>query len=95
MFDEMERAISCITSRGILIRSISAFFSKIAVRVSKSGCVISTTNPLPNRPRSLSISVFNSMGGLSLDITICLLSEINSLNVWKNSSCVPSLFSRK
>ena len=34
------------------------------------------------------------MGARSLEITICLLALCSVLNVWKNSSWVPSLFSR-
>ena len=64
----------------------SAFFSKIAVLVSKLGVFISAIRPPANLERSLSVKVSISLGGLSLDIIICLPESLRSLNVWKNSS---------
>ncbi len=66
--------------------SAFAFFLKIAIRVSKSGGVMSVIKPHSNRERKRSSNVGISFGGLSLEITICLDSSCKVLKVWKNSS---------
>ena len=63
----------------------------MAMRVSKSGMVMSVIRPHSNRVRIRSSSVFSSLGGLSDVMTICLFSACNLLKVWKNSSCIRSL----
>ena len=67
-----------------------AFFLSIAILVSKSGGWISVISPISNLDLNLSSNVGISFGGLSLEMIICLFASCNALNVWKNSSCVPS-----
>ena len=64
------------------------------MRVSSSGGWTSVSRPHSNRLRSRSSSVTSRLGARSLEMTICLLALCRVLKVWKNSSCVPSLFSR-
>ena len=64
------------------------------MRVSMSGGWTSVIRPHWNRVRSRSSSVDSCCGGRSEVMTICLLALCSVLNVWKNSSCVRSLFSR-
>ena len=84
-------AINSATSSGMYRSSSSALRRIMAIRVSKSGVLMSVIRPHSNRLRIRSSSVFSSLGGLSEVITICLPSAWSLLNVWKNSSCMRSL----
>ena len=79
------------TPSGSGIASVSAFFLRIAIRVSMSGGWMSAISPHSKRDRSRSSSAGISCGGRSLLITICFCASCSALNVWKNSFCVPSL----
>ena len=80
------------TSSGSLTPSTSDFLSRMAILVSRSGGWISAISPHSNRDRSRSSRPGMSFGGESLEITICFWCVCSSLKVWKNSSCVRSLF---
>ena len=84
-------AMNSATSSGMCRSSSSALRRMMAIRVSKSGMVMSVIRPHSNRVRIRSSSVFSSLGGLSDVMTICLFSACNLLKVWKNSSCIRSL----
>src|SRR5882724_1305965 len=56
---------------------------------------MSATRPHSNREINRSSSPGISFGGRSEVSTICLCPSNSALNVWKNSSCVISLPSRK
>ena len=94
MLVEILLAMNSSTSGGAASRSWAAFLRRIAMRVSSSGGWTSVIRPHSNRLRSRSSSVTSCLGGRSLEMTICLLALCSVLNVWKNSSCVCSLFSR-
>src|SRR2546430_5038456 len=67
----------------------------MAIRCSRSGCPMSATRPHSKREINRSSSPGISFGGRSEVSTICLCPSNSALNVWKNSSCVISLPSRK
>ena len=93
--DESKReAMSSNTERSIVVPSDSAFFIKMAMRVSKSGGWMSVISPPSKRVRRRSSSVVSCFGGRSEDKMICLFAWCSALKVWKNSSCVDSLPSR-
>jgi hypothetical protein len=94
MFVEIFEAMYSSTSGGATRPSCTAFLRRIAMRVSSSGGWTSVISPHSNRLRSRSSSVTSCFGARSLEITICLLALWRVLKVWKNSSCVCSLFSR-
>src|SRR5229473_3556600 len=97
---ELERMCSAMkrnTSSGMVSSrwSCSAFLRRIAIRCSRSGCPMSATNPHSKREISRSSRPGISFGGRSEVSTICLCPSNSALKVWKNSSCVISLPSRK
>ena len=94
ILEEIFEAMYSKTSSGALSLSWAAFLRKIAIRVSSSGGWISVIKPHSKRERSRSSKVVSCFGGRSLEITICLLALYKVLKVWKNSSCVRSLFSK-
>ena len=94
MLVEIRLAMYSSASGGALSRSCTAFLRRIAILVSSSGGWMSVSRPHSNRLRSRSSSVTRRFGARSLEITICLVALCSVLNVWKNSSWVPSLFSR-
>ena len=94
MLVEIRLAMYSSTSGGAARPSWTAFFRRIAMRVSSSGGWTSVISPHSNRLRSRSSSVTSCLGGRSLEMTICLLALWSVLKVWKNSSCVCSLPSR-
>src|SRR5690625_7416653 len=59
-----------------------------------SGGDICVIHPDSNLVVERSSTVGISIGGRSLEISICLFSSCNVLKVWKNSSCVCSLPAR-
>src|SRR5207248_1785511 len=67
----------------------------MAMRCSRSGWPMSATSPHSKREISRSSRPGISFGGRSEVSTICLWASNRALNVWKNSSCVISLPSRK
>ena len=71
IFDLMERAIYSATSSGICMRSLSAFFWRMAILVSRSGIWMSAIKPHSNRERKRSSMEDISLGGQSEEITIC------------------------
>ena len=94
MLVEIRLAMYSSTSGGALRPSWTAFLRRIAIRVSSSGGWTSVSSPHSNRLRSRSSRVTSRLGARSLEMTICLLALCSVLKVWKNSSWVPSLFSR-
>jgi hypothetical protein len=86
MFVEMRLAMYSSTSAGALRPSWTAFFRRMAMRVSSSGGCTSVSRPHSNRLRSRSSSVTSRLGARSLVMTICLLALCRVLKVWKNSS---------
>ena len=94
MLVEIRLAMYSNTSGGAFRPSWMALRRRIAMRVSSSGGWTSVSSPHSNRLRSRSSSVTSRLGARSLEMTICLLALCRVLKVWKNSSCVPSLFSR-
>ena len=80
-----------MTGGGTAMFCASAFARRIAMRVSRSGAEMSAMSPHSKRERRRSSSCVIALGGRSLESTICLPSSWIALNVWKNSSCVPSL----
>ena len=71
MFDLTLVAMKYATSSGSGRRSSSAFFLRMATRVSKSGGWMSAMSPHSNRERSRSSISGISLGERSLDSTIC------------------------
>jgi hypothetical protein len=94
MLVEIRLAMYSSTSGGAFRPSWIALRRRMAMRVSSSGGWTSVSRPHSNRLRSRSSSVTRRLGARSLEMTICLLALCRVLKVWKNSSCVPSLFSR-
>ena len=94
MLVEIRLAMYSSASGGAFSPSWTAFLRRIAMRVSSSGGCTSVIRPHSNRLRSRSSRVTSRLGARSLEITICLLALCSVLKVWKNSSWVPSLFSR-
>ncbi len=91
---EIRLAMYSSASGGAFRPSWTAFLRRIAMRVSSSGGWTSVIRPHSNLLRSRSSRVTSRLGARSLEMTICLLALWSVLKVWKNSSCVPSLFSR-
>lgn len=94
MLREIREAMNSRTSGGALSCSCTAFFLRIAIRVSSSGGWTSVVRPHSKRLRSRSSSVTSCLGGRSEESTICLFALCSVLKVWKNSSCVDSLLAR-
>ena len=67
----MDRAINSVTSSGSATRSLSAFLCRMAILVSKSGDWMSAISPHSKRERKRSSIELISLGGQSLEITIC------------------------
>ncbi len=93
-FDRMWVARRSVTSSGRSMRSTSAFFLRMAARVSNSGGSIWTRMPHSKREQSRSSSPFSSLGLRSLERTIWTWWSCRSLKVWKNSSAVLSFPAR-
>ena len=92
MFVWIRSAIAARTVlSGIRIPSRSAFFLRIAIRVSRSGGWTSVISPHSKRERSRSSSAVISFGGRSDDRTIWPPASYTLLKVWKNSSWMRSL----
>ena len=73
MLEATRAAIYSRISSGTLIFSFSAFFLKIAIRVSSSGAWMSVIRPHSKRESMRSSKPVNSLGGKSDVITTCLL----------------------
>ena len=69
--ERMLRAMNSATSSGSLTRSISAFFWRMAIFVSRSGGWISAMRPYSKRERRRSSMEEISLGGQSEETTIC------------------------
>ena len=72
----------------------SAFFWRMATRVSESGGSNSAVRPHSKRETRRVSRLLISDGGRSLERTICLCPSKSALKVWKNSSCDRSLPAR-
>ena len=79
-------------SSSISLLCSKAFCWRIATLVSKLGTDTSMVRPCPNLVLKRSSRVLSSFGSRSLVKTICFFELKSSLKVWKNSSCVASLF---
>ncbi len=80
-FDFILVAMNARTSSGRLMPSSFALWSRIAILVSRSGAWMSAINPHSNRERKRSTSPGISLGGQSLEITICLPISYRALKV--------------
>ncbi|KFC49760.1 hypothetical protein GY12_25265 [Micrococcus luteus] len=73
MFVEMREAMYSSASGGATSPSASAFFRRIAMRVSRSGGWMSVISPHSKRERSRSSNPESCLGGRSEVMTTCLL----------------------
>ena len=71
-FVRMRLARNSRISAPSLICIVSAFFCRMAMRVSMSGGCISAVSPHSKRETSRCSKLAISLGGRSLDMTICL-----------------------